>query len=93
MTSDGVRVEKLDISNYAVWKRQINFLLKSKKLFSAVNPDASESSTRASSKDAAEKSEEAQGITGLHVENYLLRDIEEAENAQAAWDLLEEDAV
>ena len=64
-------------------------MLKSKKLFSAVNPDASESSTRASSKDAAENSEEAQGIIGLHVEDYLLRDIEEAENAQAAWDLLE----
>ena len=89
MTSDGARIEKLGINNWAVWKRQINFLLKFKKLFSVVNPDASDSSTRASSKDAAENSEEAQGIIGLHVENNLLRDTEEAENAQAAWDLLE----
>ena len=89
MTSDGVRIEKLGITNWPVWKRQMSFLLKSKKLFSAVKPDATGSETRASSKGKTENSDEAQGIIGLHVENYLLRDIEEAESAQAAWDLLE----
>ena len=83
MTSDGVRIEKLGINNWPVWKRQMSFLLKSKKLFSAINPDATDSGTRAGSKGKTEDSDEAQGIIGLHVENYLLRDIEEAESARA----------
>ena len=63
--------------------------MKSKKLFSAISPDATDSGTRASSKGKTENSDEAQGIIGLSVENYLLRDIEEAESARAAWALLE----
>ena len=90
-TESSVRIEKLGIDNYATWKRQMKFLLKSKKLWTVIEKaDATGTETRSSSKDATDKSDEALGLIGLHVENHLLRDVDEADNAKELWERLEQ---
>ncbi len=88
MTTDGHRIDKLGVDNYETWCRKMKFLPITKKLWSAIKPDSAESDreTRSSSREVSEKSKEALGLIGLHVEDYLTRDVAEADTAVALWE-------
>lgn len=88
MTTESYRIEKLGIDNYETWACKMKFLLITKKLWSAIEPAASETDreTRSSSKDGSDKSQEALGLIGLNVEDYLTRDVAEADTAAALWE-------
>lgn len=96
MTTDSVHIEKLGPNNYPDWKASMMFLLQAKKLWSAVAPEtATDRETRASSKDTADKvadkSDEALGHIGLHVEKYLRCQVDEADSAREIWEKFEQD--
>lgn len=86
MTTDGYRIDKLD--NYDTWCCKMKFLLITKKLWLAIEPESAESDreTRSSSKEAFDKSQEALRLIGLHVEDYLTQDVAEADSAVALWE-------
>ena len=86
--TDSYRIDKLGIDNYETWSYKMKFLLITKKLWSAIEPDPAESDreTRSSSKEVSDKSKEALGLIGLHVEDYLTRDVAEADTAVALWE-------
>ena len=92
MATDNIHIEKLGSNNYSDWRVSMVFLLKAKKLWSAVAPaTADDRETRASGKDASDKSEEALGHIGLHVEKHLRRQVEEAGSAREIWQKFEKD--
>ena len=87
MTTESYRIEKLGIDNYETWACKMKFLLITKKLWSAIEPAASDTAeTRSSSRDGSDKSQEALGLIGLNVEDYLTRDVAEADTAAALWE-------
>ncbi len=61
MTTDGYRIDKLD--NYDTWCCKMKFLLITKKLWLAIEPESPESDreTRSSSKEAFDKSAMVRG--------------------------------
>ena len=68
MATDNIHIEKLGSNNYSDWRASMVFLLKAKKLWSAVDPaTADDRETRASSKDASDRvrsaSSESRGVS------------------------------
>ncbi len=91
-TNEGsVRIAKLNQDNYAVWCKQIMFLLTSKDLDEAVLQDADwlSEGTVAEKKAKARVDRKALALIGLAVEPYFLSVLDGCETAKEAWLALE----
>ena len=79
-----VRIERLDVDNYATWSTRIRLLLVSRGLWTAVKGQLSAGSEADSKAD-----EQALALIGLSVNDHHLTTIASCETAKQAWDALE----
>ena len=76
---DSIQLERLDVDNYATWRRRMKFLLITKGLWTAVTGESID----------PEKDLKAQALIGLYVKDHHLAELERCDSAKKAWEQLE----